>query len=198
MLATSSGSNGWAFRSSSMQKMADCVGTALLYLLSASRSEQSNRSASQSTRIARPSACASPSAPSITYAGPLTPRDANNVPLTHPRASCDGTSPFHSEIGVVRTTSTGIPLLVVRTTPISEWKGLVPSQLALGCVNGTLLASRGVSGPRYIIEGDQGLAHAISQAIHVDWESERLDCLDRLALKSYNSAFPTQSAIFCM
>jgi len=30
ILATSFGSNGWAFRSSSMQKIADCVGTALL------------------------------------------------------------------------------------------------------------------------------------------------------------------------
>jgi 2-methylcitrate dehydratase len=94
--------------------------------------------------------------------------------------------------------ATGIPLLVVRTTPISEWKGLAPAQLALGCVNGALLASRGVSGPTYVIEGADGLAHALGRAIHVDWEAERLDCIDRLALKSYNSAVPTQSAIFCM
>ena len=94
--------------------------------------------------------------------------------------------------------ATGIPLLVVRTTPISEWKGLAPSQLALGCVHGTLLASRGVSGPAYVIEGADGLAHALGRAVRVDWEAERLDCFDRLALKSYNSAVPTQSAIFCM
>ncbi len=94
--------------------------------------------------------------------------------------------------------ATGIPLLVVRTTPISEWKGLAPSQLALGCVHGTLLASRGVSGPTYVIEGPDGLAHALGRAVRVDWDAERLDCFDRLALKSYNSAVPTQSAIFCM
>jgi 2-methylcitrate dehydratase len=92
----------------------------------------------------------------------------------------------------------GIPLLVVRTTPISEWKGLVPAQLALGCVHGALLASRGVTGPVYVIEGADGLAHALGQTIRVDWDAQRLDCFDRLALKSYNSAFPTQSAIFCM
>src|SRR3984957_6237220 len=68
--------------------------------------------------------------------------------------------------------ATGIPLLVVRTTPISEWKGLAPSQLALGCVHGTLLASRGVSGPAYVIEGADGLAHALGRAIRVDWEAE--------------------------
>jgi 2-methylcitrate dehydratase len=92
----------------------------------------------------------------------------------------------------------GIPLLVVRTTPISEWKGLIPSQLALGCVHGALLASRGVTGPAYVIEGTDGLSHALGQSLRVNWEAERLDCFDRLALKSYNSAVPTQSAIFCM
>src|SRR3984957_5304814 len=68
--------------------------------------------------------------------------------------------------------ATGIPLLVVRTTPISEWKGLAPAQLAIGCVHGTLLASRGVSGPAYVIEGADGLAHALGRAIRVDWEAE--------------------------
>jgi 2-methylcitrate dehydratase len=92
----------------------------------------------------------------------------------------------------------GIPLLNVRTTPISQWKGLAPAQLALGCIHGTFLASRGVSGPEYIIEGTDGLAQALGQAIEVDWDAVKLDCFDRLALKSYNSAVPTQSAIFCM
>ena len=40
-----------------------------------------------------------------------------------------------------------IPLLVARTTPISQWKGLSSSQVALGGVHGVLLASRGVTGP---------------------------------------------------
>jgi 2-methylcitrate dehydratase len=92
----------------------------------------------------------------------------------------------------------GIPLLNVRTTPISQWKGLAPSQLALGCIHGTFLASRGVTCPEYIIEGIDGLAQALGQAIYLDWDAEKLDCFDRLALKSYNRAVPTQSAIFCM
>src|SRR3984885_2136997 len=40
----------------------------------------------------------------------------------------------------------GIPLLVVRTTPISQWKGLNSSGAALTCVHGAFLASRGVTG----------------------------------------------------
>jgi 2-methylcitrate dehydratase len=92
----------------------------------------------------------------------------------------------------------GIPLLVLRTTPISQWKGLNSSQVALGCVNGVFLASRGVTGPMYVIEGPNGLAQALGKPIRIDWAREQLDMFDRLALKSYNSAVPTQSTIYCM
>jgi 2-methylcitrate dehydratase len=92
----------------------------------------------------------------------------------------------------------GIPLLVVRTTPISQWKGLNSSEAALACVHGTFLASRGVTGPKYVIEGPNGLAQLLGRSIHVDWDREKLDCFDRLALKSYNCAVPTESAIYCM
>jgi len=92
----------------------------------------------------------------------------------------------------------GIPLLVVRTTPISQWKGLNSSQVAFECVHGVFLASRGVTGPKYVIEGPNGLAQLLGESIQVAWDRQQLDCFDRLALKSYNSAVPTESAIFCM
>jgi len=95
------------------------------------------------------------------------------------------------------TQSWPIQALVVRTTPISQWKGLSSSQVAFGCVNAVFLASRGVTGPKYVIEGSSGLAQALDQSVHVEWEQAKLDCFDRLSLKSYNSAVPTQSAIFC-
>ena len=91
-----------------------------------------------------------------------------------------------------------IPLLVVRTTPISQWKGLNSSQAALASIHGVFLASRGVTGPKYVIEGPNGLAQAVGKSIQVDWDNMKLDCFDRLALKSYNTAIPAQSAVFCM
>ena len=90
-----------------------------------------------------------------------------------------------------------IPLLVVRTTPISQWKGLNSSQAASWSIHGVFLASRGVTGPKYVIEGPNGLAQALGKSIQVDWNHMKLDCFDRLSLKSYNSAVPTESAIFC-
>ena len=60
-----------------------------------------------------------------------------------------------------------IPLLVVRTTPISQWKGLNSSPGGLGVsFTGSSLASRGVTGPKYVIEGTKnGLAQALGKSI---------------------------------
>jgi 2-methylcitrate dehydratase len=90
-----------------------------------------------------------------------------------------------------------IPLLVVRTTPISQWKGLNSSQTALSSMNGVFLASRGVTGPKYVIEGPNGLAQALGKSIEIEWKNVKLDCFDRLALKTYNTAIPAQSGVFC-
>jgi 2-methylcitrate dehydratase len=62
---------------------------------------------------------------------------------------------------------------------------------------GFFLASRGVTGPTYVIEGPNGLAQALGKSIQVDWDNLKLDCFDRLALKTYNTAIPAQSAVFC-
>jgi 2-methylcitrate dehydratase len=85
----------------------------------------------------------------------------------------------------------------VRTTPISQWKGLNSSQVALASIHGVFLASRGVTGPKYVIEGPNGLAQALGESIQIDWDNVKLDCFDRLALKTYNTAIPAQSAVFC-
>src|SRR6202046_4472424 len=90
-----------------------------------------------------------------------------------------------------------IPLLVVRTTPISQWKGLNSSQAALASVHGVFLASRGVTGPKYVIEGTNGLAQALDKPIRGDWDNKKRDCFDRLALKNYNTAVPGKAAVFC-
>jgi 2-methylcitrate dehydratase len=64
-------------------------------------------------------------------------------------------------------------------------------------MHGVFLASRGVTGPKYVIEGPNGLAQALGKSIQVDWDNVKLDCFDRLVLKTYNTAIPAQSAVFC-
>jgi len=91
----------------------------------------------------------------------------------------------------------GIPLLVVWTTPISQWKGLNSSQVAFGCAHGFLLASRGVTGPKNVTEGPSGLAPLLGKTIHIDWDKQQLDCFDRLALKTYNPSRPSWPSSAC-
>jgi len=65
-------------------------------------------------------------------------------------------------------------------------------------MHGVFLSSRGVTGPKYVIEGPNGLAQALGKTIQIDWSNMKLDCFDRLALKTtHNTAIPAQSAVFC-
>src|SRR5580704_18452473 len=105
MLTTFDGSNRWALCNSSVQKTADCAGIAVLYVFKASRSKQSSFTPSHSIWIDLPTACASPFGPSMTYFGPVSPRDARKTPFIEANATWDEFKPFHCEIGVVRTTN---------------------------------------------------------------------------------------------
>jgi 2-methylcitrate dehydratase len=49
----------------------------------------------------------------------------------------------------------------------------------------------------YVIEGTNGLAHALGKSIEIEWKNVKLDCFDRLALKTYNTPIPAQSGVFC-
>src|ERR1700757_4691475 len=83
---------------------------------------------SQSTWIDLPRACASPFGPSMTYFGPVTPRDARNTPWTDAKATWDEFNPFHCEIGVVRTTNSGMTSPQIPTAAAvraaSSWSAL--------------------------------------------------------------------------
>ena len=48
--------------------------------------------------------------------------------------------------------ASGVPLLVVRTTPISQWKGLNSSQVALGCVHDESRKSHSVPGRKVSLQ----------------------------------------------
>jgi 2-methylcitrate dehydratase len=56
---------------------------------------------------------------------------------------------------------------------------------------------RSPSGAKRVL-GHVDWAQALDQSVNIDWEQAKLDCFDRISLKSYNSAVPTESAIFCI
>jgi|SRR6516164_4604821 len=99
MLTTSAALNGWALCSLSVQKTADCAGMAVLWVVfKASRSKQSSFMLLQSIWMVLPSACASPFGPSMTYFGPVTPRDERKTPCIDARAAWEEFKPFHCEL----------------------------------------------------------------------------------------------------
>src|ERR1700752_1057393 len=81
-----------------------------------------------SISIDLPSACASPFVPSITYFGPVPPRDARKTPCIDDNAVWDEFKPFHCEIGVVRTTNSGMTSPQISTAAAvraaSSWSAL--------------------------------------------------------------------------
>ena len=87
---------------------------------------------------------------------------------------------------------------VVRAKPLSQWKGLASAQSALGSMNALFLASRGVEGPRRVIEGPLGIDHLLGMKIQIDWDKQGYEGVVESTIKKYNAMIHTQSAIHCM
>jgi 2-methylcitrate dehydratase len=87
------------------------------------------------------------------------------------------------------------PLVVCRASYTREWKGLMSSMVALGCMNIVLQAKHGITGPTQIFEGNKGFAKEIGMELDYNWEEDHFDLIPKCILKSYNSEVHTQSLI---
>ncbi|HET7621894.1 MAG TPA: MmgE/PrpD family protein [Gemmatimonadaceae bacterium] len=86
-------------------------------------------------------------------------------------------------------------LRVTRTGTLSNWKGLAAPFAAANAVEATLLASRGITGPEEVFEGNKGFMQAVAEPFSIDWAREDLDLVNRTILKRYNAEIHSQSAI---
>jgi 2-methylcitrate dehydratase len=87
---------------------------------------------------------------------------------------------------------------VVRSKPLSQWKGLASSQSALGSMNALFLARRGVEGPLRVIEGPLGIDHLLRMKILIEWDKQGYEGVTESTIKKYNAMIHTQSAVHCM
>src|SRR6202007_1856667 len=87
---------------------------------------------------------------------------------------------------------------VVRAKPLSQWKGLVSAQSALGAMNALFLARRGVEGPLRVIQGPLGIDHLLHMQVRIDWDKEGYEGVLESTIKKYNAMIHTQSAVHCM
>jgi 2-methylcitrate dehydratase len=87
------------------------------------------------------------------------------------------------------------PLVSCRASYTREWKGLMSSMVAFGCMNIVLQAKHGITGPTQIFEGDKGFSKEIGMELKYDWDKDQFDLIPKCALKSYNAEVHTQSLI---
>jgi 2-methylcitrate dehydratase len=86
-------------------------------------------------------------------------------------------------------------LRVTRTGQVSQWKGLAYPNLAGAVIGTTLLAGRGITGPREVFEGEKGFMDAVSGYFELDWHREDLEGVTRTILKKHNAEIHSQAVL---
>jgi 2-methylcitrate dehydratase len=86
-------------------------------------------------------------------------------------------------------------LRVTRTGALSHWKGLAAPNAGFGATHAALLASRGITGPPEVFEGNKGFIESIAGAFTINWEAEGLDRVELTILKRFNAEIHSQAAI---
>ncbi|MGP5620932.1 MmgE/PrpD family protein [Candidatus Corynebacterium faecigallinarum] len=87
-----------------------------------------------------------------------------------------------------------VALRVTRTGNLRHWKGLAYPHVAKEGTWSALLASRGITGPEEIFEGNKGFK-ALGGDYTLDWASEDLESVTRTIIKKYNAEIHSQSAL---
>jgi 2-methylcitrate dehydratase len=88
-----------------------------------------------------------------------------------------------------------VSLAVNRAEPMSQWKGLASADQASRSIHNTLLARRGITGPRVVFEGPKGFMEALEADFEIRWEAESLDVLPRTLVKKFNAEVHSQSTL---
>lgn len=88
-----------------------------------------------------------------------------------------------------------VSLAAVHSEPVSNWKGVSPGMTAQRAVYATQLASRGITGPRGIFEGPNGLEQLFGQRIDLRLDDPGLSVAQHTHLKKYCALIHGQAPI---
>lgn len=86
------------------------------------------------------------------------------------------------------------PLVTCRASYTKEWKGLMSSIVAFGCMNIVMLAKENMTGPTQLFEGKKGFQE-LGLKLKYNWNEDHFDLIHKCMLKSYNSEVHTQSLV---
>lgn len=88
-----------------------------------------------------------------------------------------------------------VSLAGVHAEPVSHWKGISPASTGMRAVYTTMLAARGVSGPKSLFDGPHGLVQLFGQPIDFHTADRALSCVEQTYLKQYCSLIHGQVVI---
>ena len=88
-----------------------------------------------------------------------------------------------------------VSLAAIHSEPVSNWKGISPGITAQRAVYATGLAQRGITGPRGIIDGPNGLEQLFDQPIDLHLDDPTLGVVQHTYLKKYCALIHGQAPI---
>ncbi len=88
-----------------------------------------------------------------------------------------------------------VSLAAVHTEPVAHWKGISPAITGMRAVYTTMLAGRGVTGPKSLFEGPDGLVQLFGQPIDFHTADKGLTAVEQTYLKQYCALIHGQAII---
>jgi 2-methylcitrate dehydratase len=88
-----------------------------------------------------------------------------------------------------------VSLAAIHSEPVSNWKGISPGVTAQRVVYTTALAERGITGPRGLFEGPNGLNQLLEQTVDFNLSDRSLDVVQHTYLKKYSALIHGQPVI---
>jgi 2-methylcitrate dehydratase len=86
---------------------------------------------------------------------------------------------------IAASTADNVSLAAVHAEPVSTWKGISPAITGMRAVYTTMLASRGITCPRAVFEGPNGLERLFAQPIDLRTSDRSLAAVEQTYLKQY-------------
>lgn len=96
---------------------------------------------------------------------------------------------------IAAATVDNVSLAAVHAEPVSAWKGISPANTAMRAKHACLLAGRGITGPRTLLDGPNGLNQLFDQPINLQTGDPRLNAVEQTYLKRYCSLIHGQVVI---
>src|SRR5271168_1069798 len=96
---------------------------------------------------------------------------------------------------IATSTADNVSLAAVHAEPVSNWKGISPAITGMRAIYTTMLAGRGVTGPKALFDGPHGLVQLFNQPIDFRTADRGLAAVEQTYLKQYCSLIHGQVII---